>query len=354
MEHNHRHLRAMRLSDDHPASSAARASRRPVVMDPATTFRRLVPVAKLAPWVTPTDDVYVIAHMGIARVDVADWRLTVDGLVERPLALDYREVTSLPAHEVTAVIECFGNPVEPDVPTRRVGNVVWRGAGLADILARAGARSGAQHVWLEGLDFGIFANTHSDRYIKDLPLARALEDDVLLAWAMNGTPLTPEHGFPLRVFVPGYFGTNAVKWLSRIHLAAERPESLFTTRLYNRRVGAGERAVVQPVRELDVHSVIVAPADGATLGVGRHVVSGWAWSAWAVARVEVSTDGETSWAPAQLTPRGATPTWQGFTFAWTVERPGTYELRCRATDHRGRGQPPAGRNRIHAVAVTVA
>ena len=116
------------------------STRAGVVMDPATTFRRLVPVERLNAPVTPTDAVYVIAHMGVARVEVAPWRLTVDGLVERPYALDYREVTALPAREVTAVIECYGNPVEPDVPTRRVGNVVWRGVPLAQVVRRAGVR----------------------------------------------------------------------------------------------------------------------------------------------------------------------------------------------------------------------
>jgi DMSO/TMAO reductase YedYZ molybdopterin-dependent catalytic subunit len=323
-------------------------------MDPTTTYRRIVPVDRLAPAVTPTEDVYVIAHMGIARVDVASWRLTVDGLVERPLVLDYGAITGLPAHEVTAVIECFGNPVEPDVPTRRVGNVVWRGARMADLLARAGVRPEAQHVWLEAPDSGTFAGIHSDRYVKDLPLARAQADDVLLAWAMNGAPLTPEHGFPLRAFVPGYFGTNAVKWLSRIHLAANRPESLFTTRLYNRRLVVDGQPVVRPVRELDVHSVIVTPAAGAALGPGRHRVGGWAWSAWEVARVEVSADAGATWQDAELGPRGATPAWQPFSLEWTAPAPGPYELRCRATDRLGRVQPAEGRNRIHAVAVTVA
>jgi sulfane dehydrogenase subunit SoxC len=322
-------------------------------MDPAGTYRRLVPVDRLAPTITPIEDVYVIAHMGIARVAVEGWRLTVDGLVDRPLVLSYREVTGLPAHEVTAVIECFGNPVEPDVPTRRVGNVVWRGARLADLLARAGVRPEARHVWLEAPDSGTFAGIHSDRYVKDLELARAREDDVLLAWAMNGAPLTPEHGFPLRAFVPGYFGTNAVKWLSRIHLAASRPESLFTTRLYNRRLVVDGRPVSVPVRELDVHSVIVTPAAGAVLGRGRHRVGGWAWSAWDVARVDVSADSGASWQAAQLGERGETPAWQPFAFEWTVQTPGAHELRCRATDSRGRVQPSEGRNRIHSVAVTI-
>lgn len=321
----------------------------PVVMDPSETYRRLVPVTRLAPAVTPSDDVYVIAHMGIARVDVARWRLRVDGLVNRPFELTYGALTALPATEVTAVLECFGNPVEPEVPTRRVGNVVWRGAPLADLLERAGVRPEARVVCPEGLDSGTFAGVHSDRYVKDLPLARALEPDVVVAWAMNGQPLTPEHGFPARLFVPGYFGTNAVKWLTRLGLAADRPEGLFTTRLYNRRV----EGLPRPVRELDVHAVIVAPADGATLRPGRHAVEGWAWGAWPVRVVEVSTDGGAAWRPALVTPRGADHQWQKFTYPWDAA-PGRHELHVRAADERGRTQPVAGRNRIHTISVSVA
>jgi sulfane dehydrogenase subunit SoxC len=166
---------------------------------------------------------------------------------------------------------------------------------------------------------------------------------------MNGAPLTSEHGFPARVFVPGYFGTNAVKWLSRLTLADERPDSLFTTRLYNRRVDGH----VQPVRELDVHAVIVEPADGATLVPGRHAVAGWAWSHWPVTRVEVSVDGGAAWAEARLAPRGPDHQWQTFTYEWTPGVPGRHELRARATDARARTQPAAGRNRIHTVSVVV-
>ncbi|HEV8585588.1 MAG TPA: molybdopterin-dependent oxidoreductase [Methylomirabilota bacterium] len=316
-----------------------------VVMDPSATYRRLVPVDRLAPPVTPSDDVYVIAHMGIARVDVKGWRLRVDGLVERPFALDYDALTSLPATEVTAVLECFGNPVEPDVATRRVGNVVWRGVRLSHLLERAGVRPDARLVCPEGLDSGTFATVHSDRYVKDLPLARALEPDVLVAWALNGEPLSAEHGFPARVVVPGYFGTNNVKWLSRLTLAAERPESLFTTRLYMR--GA------EPVRDLDVHAVIVAPADGALLERGRQTVLGWAWSAAPVRAVEVSTDAGQTWHPARIEARGADHQWQAFTREWEADAPGTYELHVRATDARGHTQPAAGRNRIHIIKITV-
>jgi sulfane dehydrogenase subunit SoxC len=321
----------------------------PVFMDPNETYRRLVPVDRLRSPVTPSDDVYVIAHMGIARVDVAQWRLRVDGLVERPFELDYETLTSLPATDVTAVLECFGNPVEPEVATRRVGNVVWRGVRLAELLERGGLKPEARHVCPEGLDSGTFANVHSERYVKDLPLARALEPDVLVAWAMNGAPLTAEHGFPARVFVPGYFGTNAVKWLSRITVTAERPESLFTTRLYNRRV-EGE---LRPVRELDVHAVIVTPSDGARLLRGPQTITGWAWSHWPVSTVEVSADGGASWQPARVAARGGDHQWQAFTYVWEAAEPGAHELRVRATDERNRMQPPAGRNRIHTIRVEV-
>ena len=320
-----------------------------VVMDPAQTFRRLVPVERLAAPVTPSDDVYVIAHMGIARVDVAQWQLRIDGLVERPFELDYDTLTSLPATDVTAVLECFGNPVEPDVATRRVGNVVWRGVLLAELVRRAGPKSEARYVCAEGLDSGTFASVDSDRYVKDVPLARALEPDVVVAWAMNGEPLSAEHGFPARVFVPGYFGTNAVKWLSRLTLTAERPDSLFTTRLYNRRVD-GE---MRPVRELDVHAVIVTPADGGVVTRGAQSIDGWAWSAWPVRAVDVSTDGGATWQPARVAARAGDHQWQAFTYAWEAAVPGRYAVHVRATDEHGRRQPPTGRNRIHTIDVTV-
>src|SRR5437762_12690433 len=122
-----------------------------VVMDPSATYRRLVPLDRLSSPITPSEDVYVIAHMGVARVDLAQWRLTVDGLVERPLELDYAALTTLPATSVAAVLECSGNPVATEVPTRRAGVVVWRGLRRAPRAARAGVRRGAPCVSPGGL-----------------------------------------------------------------------------------------------------------------------------------------------------------------------------------------------------------
>jgi sulfane dehydrogenase subunit SoxC len=272
-------------------------------------------------------------------------------VVEQPLEIDLDELTRCAAHEFTAVLECFGNPLEPEVPARRVGNVTWRGVPFADLLARARVRPEATTVWLEGLDSGTFANVRVANYVKDIPLTRARQRDVLIAYAMNGQPLTPEHGFPVRAFVPGYFGTNSVKWLSRITLAATRPEGLFTTRLYNR-PGLTDGSM-QPARELDVQSVIVRPDHQDHIAPGHYVITGWAWSASPIVRVEVSTDRSTSWRPAHLEEPRTTLTWQRFSMGWDVTTPGLYEIGCRATDSLGRTQPLAGRNRIHERTVEV-
>jgi Oxidoreductase molybdopterin binding domain len=140
----------------------------------------------------------VLAHLGVAHVDPRQWRLRIDGMVERPFVVDLEELLELPARELTAVFECYGNPLRPGVAARSVANVVWRGVPLAGLLAQAGPRPQATLVHLEGMDSGTFADVYCERYVKDIPIERALDEDVLVAYAMNGAPLTPEHGFPAR------------------------------------------------------------------------------------------------------------------------------------------------------------
>jgi DMSO/TMAO reductase YedYZ molybdopterin-dependent catalytic subunit len=120
------------------------------------------------------------------------------------------------------VHQCCGNPLEPQVPTRRIANVRWGGADLAALLDGLGVDGEARYLWSRGLDHGTFAGVPCDGYTKDLPLQRLREGDVLIAYELNGEPLPPEHGFPARLLVPGYYGTNNVKWLSRLTLAKTR------------------------------------------------------------------------------------------------------------------------------------
>ncbi|MFG2841565.1 molybdopterin-dependent oxidoreductase [Kitasatospora sp. NPDC101155] len=297
---------------------------------------------------TPVEDVFVRNHLGPhPRLDPATWALTVEGLVERPLRLDFPSLQGLPQTRFTAVHECFGNPLRPDVPTRAVTNLEWAGVPLAAVLELAGPRPEARHVWLEGADRGDFAGESGVSYLKDLPLDRA-GAEVVLAHTMNGEPLRPDHGYPVRAVAPLMFGTNSVKWLTRIVLAAERPDHLFTTRLYTR-VLPGE-SEARPVREKDVSSKLLTPRDGRSVPAGVCELAGYAWSSTEVTAVEIAVD-DADWQPAELDRRGPHPSWQRFRLRCELA-PGPHRVRCRATDSAGRVQPLTGdRNAVHEIAV---
>jgi DMSO/TMAO reductase YedYZ molybdopterin-dependent catalytic subunit len=250
---------------------------------------------------------------------------------------------------VTAVLECFGNPLQPTIPVRRAANVRWRGVPVRALLDAAGVRYGASAVWARGLDSGQFDGTDCACYLKDLPLATVAERGII-AYEMNGEPLTSEHGFPARLFVPGYFGTNNVKWLAGLTLADRRPEHLFTTRLYQR-VEPGADAPV-PVRDLDVTSLITSPRDGETVRPGSVTIRGWAWGAVPVTAVDIGV--RDTWQHAVLEPGSdGSFAWQQFSADRRLG-PGDYRILARATDCRGRIQPQDGaRNQIHAVSLRV-
>ncbi|MFG3225245.1 molybdopterin-dependent oxidoreductase [Kitasatospora sp. NPDC048194] len=299
-------------------------------------------------FITPVEEVFIRNHLGPApRLDRDTWTLTVEGAVERPLRLDFPALLDLPQTRFTAVHECFGSPLRPHVPTRAVTNVEWAGAPLAAVLALAGPRPEARHVWLEGADRGDFAGEGGLTYLKDLPLDQA-GAEVVLAHGMNGEPLRPDHGYPVRAVAPRMFGTNSVKWLTRIVLAAERPDHLFTTRLYTRVPPGGGEA--RPVREKDVGSKLLTPRDGRSVPAGACELAGYAWSATEVTAVEIAVD-DADWQPAELERRGPHPSWQRFRLRCDLA-PGPHRVRCRATDSAGRVQPLAGdRNAVHEIGV---
>jgi DMSO/TMAO reductase YedYZ molybdopterin-dependent catalytic subunit len=299
--------------------------------------------------ITPERDLFVVTHMGLAEVDPGSWWLDVGGLVERPLRLTLADLARMPQHDVTSVHECAGSPLAPTEPKRRVGNVVWSGVRLADVLDRAAPLAEAAFVWSEGLEWGEFAGLRGEPFVKDLPLAKARGAEVLLATAMNGAPLRPERGGPVRLVVPGWYGTNSVKWLGSMRLAAGRAPGPFTTRFYNDATPAGS----VPVWGIAPESLLVAPADDESRAAHAPVtIRGWAWAEAGVARVEVSTDDGATWREATLEPRDGFA-WQGFRAEW-LPAPGQHRIACRCTDSRGVTQPASGaRNAIHTVSVTV-
>lgn len=319
--------------------------------DPPGTIRRR-PLAPhgLTERLTSQGDMPVLAHFGIPRMSVADWHLAITGLVECPLLLRYGDLQRLPRRSLEACFECAGNPLEPTRPQRRVANVRWSGVPLRHVLEAAVPRAGAQYLWSFGVDGGTFAG-HSGRYGKDLPLAKALEADVLLADMVNDERLSPEHGFPVRLVVPGYYGTNSVKWLSRLHVSDQRLAGLFTTLLYADPAGDGPER--RPVWALAPESVIVSPAEGQRLRAGHALeIFGWAWSDAPVVRVEISDDDGLTWGRAAVGVRRDYG-WQRFSTTWTAPS-GRYALLSRAVIAGGTTQPRTGaRNAIHTVHVEV-
>jgi sulfane dehydrogenase subunit SoxC len=305
----------------------------PVTMEPAGLYMYVTPDAALASPVTETEQHFVLAHHGIARCSEETWTLSLTDRAGGKSTLSVPDIKNLPARQVSAALECAGNPEDPDKPSRIVSNAVWRGPPLRSLLARLPARE-ARYVWSAGVDWGAYAGEATNDYVKDMPMTKALDEDVIVAFEMNGAPLTPEHGFPLRLIVPGYYGTNSVKWLAAISLRDERPDSLFTTRLYN----ASQSGVAVPVWEMAVNSRLLAPAADAHLPLGAVDILGRAWGDAEVHAVELSVDGGKSWFAAELETR-AGRAWQTFRARWMPPAAGRYEIAVRARDANGRVQP---------------
>lgn len=326
-----------------------------VPMKVKNNLRTTTPVHELTTFQTPSEKLFVVYHMGVPAMDAGAWQLTVGGLVKKPITLTLADLDAMSKIEVRAFHECAGNALKPTLPVRRVGNVVWRGVQLKRVLDAAGIRPDARFVWSRGADSGTYppTGTYSDSYLKDLPLAKALGEEVLLATELNGEPLSEEHGAPVRLVAPGYYGTNSVKWLTEIRLEQTRAAGFFTTKLYNDRVieNGVERAT--PVWSVAPHSIIVAPAPMQSLALKPQQLWGWAWSADEVSTVEISTDGGATWTPAALDKRQGY-CWQRFSHDWTPPAPGEYELACRATDRAGMSQPARGaRNEIFKINVRI-
>ncbi|MGN5377294.1 molybdopterin-dependent oxidoreductase [Streptomyces lasalocidi] len=210
-------------------------------------------------FITPEADLFTVWHLGVPDVCADSWTLTVGGMVSRALTLSLEDLAGLPQTEITAVHECAGSPLAPTVPQRRVGNVRWGGVRLSELLHLAGIEEGAAYVISTGVDHGVYDGTHHQRYEKDLPLGKALDGSVLVALAVNGEALPVRRGGPLRLVVPGYYGTNSTKWLDSLTVSDRRSGSAFTTKYYMDRPENGSGSP-SPVWELAPNSCLVSPS----------------------------------------------------------------------------------------------
>ena len=325
-----------------------------VKLEPSGFFIRHPPKPHiLDDYITPDDQLFQTIHMGAAVVDQEKWLLVVDGLVQNPFALTFDMLRKLASHTVTSFHECYGSPLKPAATALwRVGNVRWTGVPLNVILEMAKPMPATSFVWSDGLDRGEFAGVKADRYQKDLPIAKAMSDEVLLAYEVNGQPLSKERGGPVRLVVPGWFGTNSTKWISKISLQAHRATGPYTTKFYNEPDPADPEGSLRPVWAVEPNSMIVKPQPDEKIDGPDLLVKGWAWYHEPIERVQLSVDKGKSWEEAVVVER-VDFSWQNFSLVLHLE-PGHYSVIARAVSGDGAMQPLSGRrNHCHSVSFEI-
>jgi sulfane dehydrogenase subunit SoxC len=339
-----------------------------------------MPLEALSYDLTPAGLHYLLIHYDVPEVEAASWRLEVDGAVRAPLALSIEDLRARPSASLAVTLECAGNGralLEPHVESQpwlveAVGNAEWTGTPLRGVLEEAGLDGDVAEVVFTGLDHGLDHGVEQD-YQRSLPLGEAMRDDVLLAYEMNGVPLPPQHGFPLRLVVPGWYGMAHVKWLGRVTASSVPFYGYQMTGSYriwtSEQAGGGPDAEVGvPVTRMLPRSLMRPPGFPDFFTRRRFVergpvrLGGRAWSGLGpIERVEVSVDGGDSWSDASLGPLPGSPyAWRSWAFEW-VAAPGDLELACRATDATGATQPDRAEwnrggfqnNAVHQVPVTV-
>lgn len=310
-----------------------------------------MPLEGLRDDVTPVGMHYVLVHYDIPHIDAAGWRLRIDGHVARPFRIGLDELRERRAVTRRVTMECAGNgrarmaprPVSQPWLDEAVGTAEWTGTPLAPLLYRAGIRPGAVDVAFTGADHGMERGVEQD-YQRGLSLFEVLRDDVLLVYEMNGQPLPPQHGAPVRLLVPGWYGMAHVKWLVGVRVLDRPFEGFQNTVAY--RVKHDEDDPGRPVTRIQPKALVQPPgfpdfqSRERILDRGVHELAGRAWSGWsAVVRVEVSVDGGATWSDATLGPVGGTYAWRAWRWTWHAQEPGRYELCARATDAAGNVQP---------------
>jgi len=322
-----------------------------LIVRSARFFDLETPVEYFDRWLTPVPHFFVRNHMHEpSELSAESWRLSIGGELDKPLAFTLSDLGKLQSHSVVNTLECAGNgrslhrPQVPGIQWGKgaVSTAKFSGPRLRDVLQQAGVKTGGKHVMFRGLDE---VPGKVPPFIRSIPIEKALDSETLIATQMNDEPLTKHHGFPARAMVPGWVGAASCKWLTEIKVLDSEFVGNFMSpgyRFPNQPVKPGD--AVKPedthvVTGLNVKSVIAGPLDGATLKHGKLTVQGAAWAGEAdIVKVEVSTDGGSSWNAAALGREQSHYAWRLWSFSWNAKR-GDHVIQSRATDSQGRAQP---------------
>lgn len=334
------------------------------------TRNRGMPLEALAYDLTPTGLHYLLIHFDIPHIDASAWRLNISGDVARPATLSLDQIRAMKRVEHVVTLECAGNgrarlsprPVSQPWLYEAIGTARWSGTPLRDVLQAVGVDPGAVEAVFTGADRGIQGDVEH-AYARSLPLDDAMRDEVLLAYKMNGEPLQPQHGYPLRLIVPGWYGMTSVKWLHSIQITSTPFEGYQQAVAYHYQ--RDEEDPGEPVSRIRARALMIPPGIPSffsrerTVESGTVTLAGRAWCGLAPVRtVEVGVDD--IWFPAQLDEPIGPFAWHAWRFEWEAT-PGAHTLWCRATDEAGSSQPTEqpwnyqglGNNLVQEVQVTV-
>ncbi|MDQ6663164.1 MAG: sulfite oxidase [Acidobacteriota bacterium] len=318
------------------------------------------PASVLRTFITPADQFYIRNHFKQPEITADAWGLKVQGAVGRPLEIGYRDLVGMPPRTQVSMLECAGNGRVFLVPKENgaqwqsggMGNAEWTGVPLGAILEKAGLKSNAVDVMFEGADQGEIKDDPKSpgeiHFARSLPVAKARNGNVLLAYKMNGADLSPAHGFPVRVIVPGWYGMASVKWLARIVVTDKPFDGFFQSLQYSHWERPNGTPTLLPVTEMHVKASIVTPMlDEVVPRDAPFKVRGLAWAGESgIAQVEVSTNGGQNWSKAVLTGPTVRYAWRLWEYDWQAPTPGHYTLMARGTDTEGHIQPME-RNKDH-------
>jgi len=307
-------------------------------------FNAEAPPEALHGEVTPTGMHYVRSNFALPE---HDGRLIVGGSVDRPLTLTLDDLRAMPSVTRLVTLECAGNGrlAQTPLPTGEpwgdyaVSTAEWKGALLHEVLEQAGPKPDAVDVRFEGADHGPYYDYDDLRFVRSLDLPQAADPaaEILIAYEMNGAPLSADHGAPFRIIAPHWYGVASVKWLTRIDVIDQDFEGEFQVGHY---MYEWSDRPHEPVTVMRVRARITDPAPGAVIPAGTYTVRGKAWSGTGpIARVDIALTGEGEWLPADLQPPTGPHHWQDWSFRWTAAAPGRHTLRARATDASGNVQP---------------
>ena len=318
---------------------------------------------------TPSNLFYIRNHFDVPTFDADHFALTVNGAVAKLLQFSLEKLKEYPGKSLSVVMECAGNgrasmnPPIKGTPWNlgAISLAHFSGIGLHRILEMAGYSENASEVLFTGADQGVIRSGEIEPYARSLPLEVALHEDTILAWQMNGEPLPLQHGFPLRLVVPGWYGMAAVKWLREITVLTEPFNGFFQTKEY---VYSGEKGIAEntPVTNMQVRSLILEPVDGLDLSLDTIQVSGIAWTGnGTLTRVELSFDDGNKWVEAAIDPPTSSYSATHWQYLWKPASPGQYTITARAYDSEGNVQPLTsrwnrggyGNNASHRITVSI-